>query len=285
MSTSLVVAQRFPRLSRSLGSVRAGWRQIGDQTRFYLQTLRALVDVFGRYRGELLRQIAMMSLGTGALAVIGGTVAVVSFLNISTGAIVAAQGYNQFSQVGVEALTGFASAFLNTRLISLGTAVIGFAATLGAGATAQLGAMRINEEIDALEVMGIRSVAYLASTRVAAGVIVVVPLYCVALLMAYMAARFGTTALYGQSTGVYDHYFRTFLIPSDVLNSFITVAVLATVIMLVHTYYGFTASGGPAGVGEAVGRATRTSLVAAGFVICFVTLALYGQTGEFNFSG
>ena len=50
---------------------------------------------------------------------------------MSTGAIVAAQGYNQFSQVGVEALTGFASAFLNTRLISLGTAVIGFAATLG----------------------------------------------------------------------------------------------------------------------------------------------------------
>ena len=60
--------------------------------------------------------------------------------------------------------------------------------------------------------------AYLASTRVAAGVIVVVPLYCVALLMAYMAARFGTTALYGQSTGVYDHYFRTFLIPSDVMQ-------------------------------------------------------------------
>lgn len=285
MSASLVVQQRFQRLSRSLGNVHGGWRQIGDQTRFYGHTLRALVDVFVHYRGELLRQVAMMSLGTGALAVIGGTVAVVSFLNMSTGAIVAAQGYNQFSQVGVEALTGFASAFLNTRLISLGTAVIGFAATLGAGATAQLGAMRINEEIDALEVMGIRSVAYLASTRVAAGVIVVVPLYCVALLMAYIAARFGTTALYGQSTGVYDHYFRTFLIPSDVLNSFITVAVLATVIMLIHTYYGFTASGGPAGVGEAVGRATRTSLVAAGFVICFVTLALYGQTGDFNFSG
>jgi len=285
MSASIVAPQRFPRLSRSLGTARGGLRQIGDQTRFYGQTLRAIVDVFVHYRGELLRQVAMMSLGTGALAVIGGTVAVVSFLNMSTGAIVAAQGYNQFSQVGVEALTGFASAFLNTRLISLGTAVIGFAATLGAGATAQLGAMRISEEIDALEVMGIRSVAYLASTRVAAGVIVVMPLYCVALLLAYFAARFGTTALYGQSTGVYDHYFRTFLIPSDVLNSFITVAMLATVIMLVHTYYGYTATGGPAGVGEAVGRATRTSLVAAGFVICFVTLALYGQTGDFNFSG
>ena len=70
---------------------------------------------------------------------------------------------------------------------------IALAATIGAGATAQLGAMRINEEIDALEVMGIRSVAYLASTRVLAGVIVVIPLYCVAVLMAFLAARFGTT--------------------------------------------------------------------------------------------
>src|SRR5205807_5556010 len=161
------------------------------------------------YKAELLRQIAIMSLGVGALAVIGGTVVVTTFLNVSTGAIVAAQGFNQFSEVGVEALTGFASAFLFTRLISLGTAVIAFSATLGAGATAQLGAMRINEEIDALEVMGIRSVAYLSATRVLAGIFVVIPLYCVAVLMAFLSARVATTAFYGQSTGVYDHYFRS----------------------------------------------------------------------------
>jgi phospholipid/cholesterol/gamma-HCH transport system permease protein len=260
-------------------------KQLGDQTRFYGQTLKSIADVLVHYRAELFRQIAIMSLGTGALAVIGGTVVIVVFLNLSTGAIIAAQGYNQFSQLGVEALTGFGSAFLVTRLISLGTAVIAFAATLGAGATAQLGAMRINEEIDALEVMGIRAVAYLASTRVAAATIVVIPLYCVALLMGYYAARFGTTAIYGQSTGIYDHYFNTFLVPSDVINSFITVVILCVVVMLVHTYYGFNAAGGPAGVGRAVGRATRTSLVVAGFVILFVTLALYGQTGNFNFSG
>jgi len=63
--------------------------------------------------------------------------------------------------------------------------------------------------------MGIRSIAYLASTRVIAGAIVVVPLYCVAMLMSFLAARFGTTFIYGQSTGVYDHYFNTFLIPTD----------------------------------------------------------------------
>jgi phospholipid/cholesterol/gamma-HCH transport system permease protein len=284
MST-IVLRQRFPRLASRASNLRGGLQALGDQTRFYGQTLKSIVDVVMYYRAELFRQIAIMSLGTGALAVIGGTVVIVTFLNLSTGAIIAAQGYNQFSQLGVEALTGFGSAFLVTRLISLGTAVIAFAATLGAGATAQLGAMRINEEIDALEVMGVRAVAYLASTRVAAATIVVIPLYCVALLMGYYAARFGTTAIYGQSTGIYDHYFNTFLVPSDVINSFITVVILCVVVMLVHTYYGFNATGGPAGVGQAVGRATRTSLVVAGFVILFVTLALYGQTGNFNFSG
>jgi phospholipid/cholesterol/gamma-HCH transport system permease protein len=145
--------------------------------------------------------------------------------------------------------------------------------------------MRINEEIDALEVMGIRSVAYLASTRVVAGVIVVIPLYCVAVLMSFFAARFGTTFIYGQSSGVYDHYFNTFLIPTDLIWSFFQATTTAVVIMLVHTYYGFTASGGPAGVGEAVGRATRTSLVTAVFVTLGVTLAIYGQSGNFNLSG
>ncbi|WP_396902131.1 ABC transporter permease [Mycolicibacterium sp.] len=276
---------RFPRVSRKVRQWSAGWIRIGEQTEFYFRTIRSVGDMFAHYKWELVRLIAQMSLGTGALVVIGGTVAIVGFLTLSTGALVAVQGYNQFAQVGVEALTGFASAFFNVRLIAPLTAAIAMAATIGAGATAQLGAMRINEEIDALEVMGIRSIAYLASARVVAGVIVVIPLYCVAVLMSFFAARFGTTYVYGQSTGVYDHYFRTFLIPTDLIWSFLQAIATAMVIMLVHTYHGFTASGGPAGVGEAVGRATRTSLVSAVFVTLLVTLAVYGQTGNFNLAG
>jgi phospholipid/cholesterol/gamma-HCH transport system permease protein len=280
-----VLSSRLPRAVRFARNWTSGWNRVGDQTHFYGTTLRSIIDVFVHYKLELMRLIAQMSLGSGALAVIGGTVVVVAFLTLSTGALVAVQGYNQFAQVGVEALTGFASAYFNVRLIAPLTAAIALAATIGAGATAQLGAMRINEEIDALEVMGIRSVAYLASTRVVAGVIVVIPLYCVAVLMAFFAARFGTTFVYGQSSGVYDHYFNTFLIPTDLIWSFFQATMTAVVIMLVHTYYGFTASGGPAGVGEAVGRATRTSLVTAVFVTLGVTLAIYGQSGNFNLAG
>jgi phospholipid/cholesterol/gamma-HCH transport system permease protein len=275
----------FPRLSRTTRLAAAEWRRIGIQTQFYVTTLRGIPDVLGRYRIELLRLIAQMGLGTGALAIIGGTVVIVSFLTMTTGALSAVVGYNQLADIGVEALTGFASAYFNVRLSAPITSGIALAATIGAGATAQLGAMRINEEIDALEVMGVRSIAYLASSRVLAGVIVVIPLYCVAVLAAFFSTRAITTFIYGQSTGVYDHYFHTFLYPQDLLWSFFVAVSMAFLIMLVHTYYGFNAAGGPAGVGEAVGRAVRTSIVSSAILLVFISLALYGATGGFNLSG
>jgi phospholipid/cholesterol/gamma-HCH transport system permease protein len=283
--TTSVASKQFPRTRRAYDNWVDGLDRLGQQTQFYGQTIKGIGDAFVHYKTELVRLIAQMSLGVGALAVIGGTVVIVGFLTLSAGSLIAVQAYSQLQEIGVDALAGFTSAFLNVRLTSPLVAGIGLAATIGAGSTAQLGAMRISEEIDALEVMGIRSVAYLASTRVIAGVVVVIPLYCVAVLMAFLATRVGTTFVYGQSTGVYDHYFNTFLNPTDLIWSFLQAVAMAIVIMLVHTYYGYNASGGPAGVGEAVGRAVRTSLVAAVFVTLFVSLAIYGQSGNFHLSG
>ncbi len=274
----------FARFARVAGAAVSFWDRLGKQAHFYVQTLAASGDAALNYRIELIRAIAGMSLGTGALMLIGGTVAIVAFLTLFAGAVVAVQGFNSLQNVGIEALTGFIAAFINTRLAAPLIATVGLAATIGAGATAQLGAMRINEEIDALEVIGVRSIAYLASTRVIAGLIVVVPLFCLAVLTSYWAARF-TTVLYGQSSGVYDHYFSTFLNPTDLLWAFVVVLISAVVVMLVHTYYGYNAAGGPAGVGEAVGRAVRTSLVFAVFTNLCVSLAIYGPTGNFHLTG
>jgi phospholipid/cholesterol/gamma-HCH transport system permease protein len=274
----------YARTYRFARDVEREWTRVGLQTQFYVITLRSIGDAFGRYRTETAWLVAQMSLGTGALALIGGTTVIVGFLTMSAGALIAVQGYNSLAGIGVEALTGFTSAYLNVRVIAPLTAGIGLAATIGAGATAQLGAMRISEEIDALEAMGIRSISFLATSRVVAGVVVAIPLYCVAVVMSFVAARVGTTMAYGQSVGVYDHYFRTFLNPRDLAWSFVEALVMAVVIMLVHTYYGYTAAGGPAGVGEAVGRAVRTSLIAAVFVTVLVTLSVYGQAGSFHFS-
>jgi phospholipid/cholesterol/gamma-HCH transport system permease protein len=280
--TQTVPSTLHPRLRRTLDGVVREWNRVGSQMRFYSTTLGSIPDAVVNYRTEMLRLIAQMGLGVAALAMIGGTVVIVGFLTMTTGALVAVQGYNQLASVGIEALTGFASAYFNVRLIVPGTASVALSATIGAGATAQMGAMRINEEIDALEVIGIRSVSYLASTRVVAGIVVVIPLYCVAIMMAFLASRAGTTAIYGQGSGVYDHYFNTFLSPRDIVWSFFQVVAITIVVMLVHTYYGYTASGGPAGVGEAVGRAVRTSMVVAAVEIVMITLAVYGESGNFH---
>jgi phospholipid/cholesterol/gamma-HCH transport system permease protein len=285
VSDSSAVGQRFAWLSHVVSGVVGGWNHVGTQVKFYAKTVREIRTASTRYKTEMLRLVAQMSLGTGALAVIGGTVVIVGFLTLSTGAVIAVQGYNQLSGIGVEAMTGFISAYVNVRIISPSVAGIGLAATIGAGTTAQLGAMRIADEIDALEVMAVRSVAYLVSTRVVAGVVVVIPLYCVAVLCAFQAARFGTTTVYGQSTGVYDHYFKTFLNSTDLAWSFFTVIIIAVAVMMVHTYYGYTASGGPAGVGAAVGHAVRTSLIVLTLIVLAISLSVYGQSGHFNLSG
>src|SRR6201985_2040568 len=237
--TLTVPSKLHPRLQRTTNAVAGEWNRVGSQLRFYATTLGSIPDAVATSRPEKRRWIAQMGLGAAALAMIGGTVVIVGFLTMTTGALVAVQGYNQLASVGIEALTGFASSYFNVRLIVPGTASVALSATIGAGATAQMGAMRINEEIDALEVIGIRSISYLASTRVVAGVVVVIPLYCVAIMMAFLAARLGTTAIYGQGTGVYDHYFNTFLSPRDLIWSFLQSVAITVVVMLVHTYYGY----------------------------------------------
>lgn len=284
-NTVSATPDRLPWSVRTRKKIVGEWNRIGEQTRFYFMTLARIPDAAIHYRPEVMRLIAQMGLGSGALAAIGGTVVIVGFMTMTTGAVVAAQGYTQFQSVGVEAFTGFASAFFIPRLIVPGTAQVTLTATVGAGATAQMGAMRINEEVDALEVIGIRSVTYLAATRVLAGTIVVIPLYAVALMTGFLAARVGTTAVYGQATGVYDHYFNTFLSTSDLVWSFVQTISMIVVVMLVCTYYGYTAQGGPAGVGEAVGRAVRASMVVGALVLVAVTLAVYGQSGNFHLAG
>jgi phospholipid/cholesterol/gamma-HCH transport system permease protein len=283
--TSARPSKEYARLRRVFSGWADGWNRIGTQARFYGQTITGVRYAIVNYRVEVVRLIASMGLGAGALAVIGGTIVIVGILTMSTGSLIAVQAYSTLQLNGIDALAGFTSAFFNVRLLAPSITGVGLAATVGSGATAQLGAQRISEEIDALEVMGIRSIAYLASSRLVAGLIVAIPLYCIAVLMAFMATRVGTTLIFGQSTGVYDHYFNTFLNPTDLIWSFLQAISMAVVVMLVHTYYGYNASGGPAGVGEAVGRSVRTSLIAATSVTVFVSLAIYGRSGNFNLSG
>jgi phospholipid/cholesterol/gamma-HCH transport system permease protein len=91
--------------------------------------------------------------------------------------------------------------------------------------------------------------------------------------------------IYGESAGTYDHYFLQFLPPIDMLWSFGKLIILAVAIILIHCYYGFTASGGPAGVGVAVGRAIRTSIVFVVVADFFLTFAIWGSTTTVRITG
>jgi phospholipid/cholesterol/gamma-HCH transport system permease protein len=278
LSLSAIAARAVDRRATAMADV--GW-----QLAFYGRTVASAPRAVRRYPKETLRLLSEVCFGTGGLAVIGGTLGVMIGMTFFTGAIVGLQGYSSLQQLGTAALTGFISAYFNTREVAPLSAGLALSATVGCGFTAQLGAMRISEEVDALEVMAVPSLPYLVTTRVIAGFVAVIPLYVVGLLAAYLASRQTTVWIYGQSAGTYDHYFHVFLPPGDVLWSFLKVMVFALVVILSHCYYGYTATGGPAGVGVAVGRAVRTSIVLVSFTDFFLSLAIWGSNSTVRIAG
>ena len=275
----------YPRLTRQVQKPVGTLSRLGDHTLFYGRAIAGIPFAATHYRREVIRLVAEISMGAGTLAMIGGTLVIVGFLTLAAGGTLAVQGYSSLGNIGIEALTGFLAAFINVRIAAPIVAGIGLAATFGAGVTAQLGAMRINEEIDALEAMAIRPVSYLVSTRIFAGMLAITPLYAIAVILSFFASQFTTVVLFGQSGGLYQHYFTTFLNPIDLLWSFLQAVLMALTILLIHTYFGYFASGGPAGVGVATGNAVRTSLIVVVSVTLLVSLSIYGTNGNFHLSG
>ena len=145
--------------------------------------------------------------------------------------------------------------------------------------------MRVSEEIDALEVMAVPSMAYLVTSRIIAGMVAILPLYAVGLICSYVGTRLIVTTVYRQSGGSYDHYFYSFLQSRDIIASFAIVLIGAVLSMSIHCYYGYFASGGPAGVGRAVGRAGRLSLIVVLSSDLVLSLAFYGASDTLHISG
>lgn len=273
------------RMRRLAGAPLTTLDSLGLQLAFYLKVVAWSPRVLSRYPKEILRLLTEVTFGRGALAIIGGTVGVIVGLSFFTGIEVGMQAHSALEQLGTSAFAGFFSAYFNTREIAPLVAGIALAGTVGCGFTAQLGAMRISEEVDALEVMAIPSLPYLVTTRVIAGMIAIIPLYMIGLLMSYFATRLVITTIYGQSSGTFDHYFSLFLPPNDVLWSFAKVLVFAVLVIMIHCYYGYYASGGPVGVGIAVGRAVRTSIVVINIADLMLSMAIWGTTTTVRLAG
>jgi phospholipid/cholesterol/gamma-HCH transport system permease protein len=262
-----------------------GVARAGMDIRFYGTVIAGIPFAIRKYPKEIWRVLSEVSFGTGALAVIGGTVGVMTGMSLFVGTVVGLQGYAALDQIGTATLNGFISAYFNTREIAPLVAALALSATVGAGFTAQLGAMRISEEIDAVKVIGLDAVPFLVSTRVVAGFIAIIPLYVIGLLTSYAGSRLVTVQFHGQSAGTYDHYFELFLPPIDILLSFGKVLIFSVLIILIHCRLGFFASGGPAGVGVAVGRSVRRTLVVVALLDLALSMAMWGTTTTVRIAG
>ncbi|WP_067540516.1 ABC transporter permease [Nocardia crassostreae] len=262
-----------------------GIDSLGFLLGFVWQALSAIPLTLRRYRGETLRTITDMTWGRGSLIVGGGTVPMLVVLGIAMGAGTGIQSFAALDLIGMGPVTGVVSAFANTRELAPIAAAVGFAAQAGCRMTAEIGSMRISEEIDAMESLGLRSVPFVVTTRVIGGAIAIVPTYLIALILSYLACAGVVVALHGQAGGVYDHYFFQFTSGYDVLASVVKILVFAVAVILIHCYYGFFATGGPEGVGIASGRAVRASFVAIVGLDMVLTLLLWGVNSSIEFPG
>ncbi len=271
------------------GTIRRIRRSLRPPARFILFFFEATYDqlAFGvrvfaglpraiRYRREITLLVSDITMGAGALVVGGGTFLVVMSITFFTGSLVGLEGYSGLHLIGAGSLTGVIASLGNTREITPLVAGDVFAAQVGASFTAQLGAMRISEEIDALEVMGVDPLPYLVGTRVIASLITMIPLYTASLFASYLASEVMATKFFSLSSGVYKHYFQLFLSPLDVFDSYIKAIVFVVFITLVHCYYGYHVKGGPAEVGEATGRAIRISVIGVVIISLFLSMVMFG---------
>ena len=205
-------------------------------------------------------------------------------LGFTSGALVAIEGYSALNLLGMGPATGLISSFATTRELAPIMIALAFIAQAGCRFTAQLGAMRINEEIDATEVLGLNSIAFLATTRVVASVIAIIPLFLTALSVAYLSCQ-SVSVIAGQSSGSYLHYFSLFISARDILFATVKAVVFVFIASTIQCYYGYFASGGPAGVGVAAGRAMRAALTVVMIANMLLTMALWGVASGARFGG
>ncbi|WP_460726701.1 ABC transporter permease [Nocardia heshunensis] len=252
---------------------------------FVWQVFSSIPLTLRRYRGQTMRAITDLTWGRGSVIVGGGTVPVLVVLGIAMGGGVAIGAVPVLNMLGMGPMVGVVSAFANTRELAPIAAAIGFAAQAGCRMTAEIGSMRISEEIDAIESLGLKSVPFVVTTRLIAGAVTVVPTFLVALLLSYLSCSAVTLVVHGQSSGVYDHYFFQFVSGWDIVAAVIKVLVFSTAVILIHCYQGFFATGGPEGVGIASGRAVRASFISIITLDMVLTILLWGLNSPIVVTG
>ncbi|AWG50381.1 organic solvents resistance ABC transporter permease [Mycobacteroides abscessus subsp. abscessus] len=252
---------------------------------FIVQVFASIPLTLRRYRSQTMSTITDLTWGRGSVIVGGGTVPVLVVLGIAMGVGTAIQSFAALDMLGLGPLTGIVSAFANTRELAPIAAAVGFAAQAGGRMTAEIGSMRISEEVDAIEALALRSVPFVVTTRLIAGIVTIVPCFVVALLLSYTSASALVLILHGQSSGVYNHYFYQLLNGWDIFAAAAKVLVFIIAVILIHCYQGFFATGGPEGVGIASGRAVRASFIVIITLDMVLSIVFWGINSPIAFPG
>jgi phospholipid/cholesterol/gamma-HCH transport system permease protein len=218
---------------------------------------KVVAEVFGlkvfRFFGEALRQAGLLILSS--TLVIWGLIFIIGLQCGIEGAY-----FNR--AVGSPAYAGVFAAWCDLRELVPYAFGYMMAAKVGTGIVAEIGSMRISDEVDALEVMGISSMTFLCATRLLAAWLVLPFMYMAGIGAGFFASYLAVVQQIGEvSSGGFFLIFWMFQNPPDLLFSVIKAMAMATVIVLVGCYYGYTASGGPVGVGTATAKSMVLNIV------------------------
>lgn len=269
----------------AVSSVTTPLRGFGQWTLFIAQVFWYLPLTVRKYYRQTLAATLNMAWGRGSLIVDGGTISVLLILGVATGASLAIEALAILDILGFGSLAGIIGGIGAVRILGPIVAGIAFMSQAGTRMTAEIGAMRISEEIDAVDSMGLRPIPFVVGTRLIGALTTVVPGYLLTLLGVFYTMEAVAVVFNGQPGGTYTHYFVQFLTPTDLLYSVIKLSIYCVAVTLIHCYYGYFASGGPVGVGQASGRAVRASLVTIVVLDFLTTVMLWGIQPVFVFKG
>src|ERR1700735_4417917 len=257
---------------------RAWLDSFGDIVKFSARVLGDVgnLKVF-KYFGETLRQAGILIISS--TLVIWGLVFIIGLQCGIEGAY-----FNR--SVGAPAYAGVFAAWCDLReLVPLSFGYM-MAAKVGTGIVAELGSMRISDEIDALEVMGISGVTFLCATRLLAAWLVLPFVYICSIGAGFFASYLVVVHQIGNvSSGGFFQVFWVFQNPPDLLYSVIKAMVMATVIVLVGCYYGYNASGGPVGVGTATAKSMVLNIILVHLIGMLGTQVFWGANPKAPIGG
>lgn len=247
-----------------------GLERPGYLISFMFQVHREVPTAWRLYRSEIFRHAGVL---------VRSNAAVVLFVSFMLGLLLGLTVHYLFTPIGAESYVAVAQSIGAFRGILEVAFAWMFAAKVGCGIVAELGSMRINDEIDAMEVMGIRSISYLASTRYIAALITTPFMYLASCATLFVGGYLINTKLLNTaSEGAFHYYLFLFQNTLDFGYALLWATLLILVITLVACYYGYTAKGGPVGVGTNTAQSMLVNMVLVSVIAMMLVQLLYGNS-------